>query len=120
MDLIRICALANSPKEVMIVIQEAIEYLQTRLNHGEDEEDENDPDLVQRAIGIVSLCFPGFFLYSCQERFDRLIETDSYLSIETRKDIRTRIVFSCLGKRYYVDSLRLAVRNEGGGPRARY
>jgi hypothetical protein len=61
MDLIRICALNNSPKEVMIVVQEAIEYLQTRLNHDEDEEEETDPGLVQRAIGIVSLCFPGSF-----------------------------------------------------------
>jgi len=60
MDLIRICALNHSPKEVMIVVQEAIEYLHTRLNPDEGaEEDENGADLVQRVIGIVSLCSPG-------------------------------------------------------------
>ncbi|KAI9568090.1 hypothetical protein HD554DRAFT_816496 [Boletus coccyginus] len=60
MDLIRICALSHSPKEVMIVVQEAIEYMQTCLNHDEGvEEDENGTDLVQRAIGIVSLCSPA-------------------------------------------------------------
>lgn len=58
MDLIRICALNSSAKEVLIVVQEAIEYLQTRLNH-EEHEEENDPDFVQRAIGIVALCSPG-------------------------------------------------------------
>lgn len=67
MDLIRMCALNNSPKEVMIVVQEAIEYLQTRLNHDEDEEEENDPGLVQRAIGIVLLCSPGSFARSQRE-----------------------------------------------------
>lgn len=67
MDLIRICALNNSPKEVMIVVQEAIEYLQTRLNRDEDEEEENDPGLVQRAIGIVLLCSPGPFARSQRE-----------------------------------------------------
>ena len=61
MDLIRICARNNSPKEVMIVIQEAIEHLQTRLNYDGEDEAENDPGLVQRVIGIVSLCSPGSF-----------------------------------------------------------
>ena len=45
----------------MIVIQEAIEHLQTRLNHDGEDEAENDPGLVQRVIGIVSLCSPGSF-----------------------------------------------------------
>ncbi|KAH0834779.1 hypothetical protein J3R83DRAFT_10379 [Lanmaoa asiatica] len=58
-DLTRVCALNNSPKEVMIVIQEAIEYLQTCLSHEEDEKEEDGPDRVQRVIGIVSLCSPA-------------------------------------------------------------
>lgn len=62
LDLIRLCAEHGSAKEVMIVVQEEIEHLETRLNHDENEEDEHDPDPVQRAIGIVLLCSPGAFL----------------------------------------------------------
>jgi hypothetical protein len=62
-DLIRLCADKNSPKEVMLVLQEAIECLQTCLNHDEDDEEENDPDLAQRTIGVVLLCSPGSFTF---------------------------------------------------------
>ncbi|KAG8216407.1 hypothetical protein J3R82DRAFT_6512 [Butyriboletus roseoflavus] len=56
MDLIRICALNSSSKEVMIVLQEAIECLRTCLD---DEEHEDDENLVQRVIGIVALFSPA-------------------------------------------------------------
>ena len=58
MDLIRICARNSSPKEIMIVVQEAIENLQSSL----DEDESSDPELVQRTIGIVVLSSSGFFL----------------------------------------------------------
>ncbi|KAF8122532.1 hypothetical protein EV363DRAFT_1456368 [Boletus edulis] len=46
-------------KKLVIVLQEAIEYLQTRLNHDEDGEEEHDADLTQRVIGIVMLSQPA-------------------------------------------------------------
>lgn len=120
MDLIRICALNNSPKELMIVVQEAIEYTQSRLNNEEEEEEEeNDPNLVQRTIGIVSLCSPGSFLVHW-ERFDRLIDMASHLPLESWEEICTRIMFSCLGKRRLADLFRLPVWHQGRRPRGHY
>ncbi|KIJ05451.1 hypothetical protein PAXINDRAFT_103782 [Paxillus involutus ATCC 200175] len=59
MDLIRDCGLSSSPKEVLIVVQEAIEQLQSHGNDEEDETEDPDPDIVHRVIGIVSLCSPA-------------------------------------------------------------
>ncbi|KAF9226285.1 hypothetical protein BS17DRAFT_878880 [Gyrodon lividus] len=57
MELLRDCGLSSSPKEVMIVVQEEIEQLQSHLN--DEEDDTEDPVLVQKIIGIVSLCSPA-------------------------------------------------------------
>ncbi|KIK95842.1 hypothetical protein PAXRUDRAFT_826618 [Paxillus rubicundulus Ve08.2h10] len=59
MDLIRDCGLSSNPKEVLIVVQEAIEQLQSRGSAEEDEAEEPDPDIVHRVTGIVSLCSPA-------------------------------------------------------------
>ncbi|KAG9311780.1 hypothetical protein JVU11DRAFT_8026 [Chiua virens] len=63
MELIRICALHASPKEVTIVIQEAVESLQTQMSDDVNDEskegNENEHDMMHRIICIVSLCSPA-------------------------------------------------------------
>ncbi|KAH7882477.1 hypothetical protein F5I97DRAFT_1931647 [Phlebopus sp. FC_14] len=54
-ELVHICGMNSNPKEIMIVVQEAIEHLRSILN-----EEDDDPELrvasLQRIIGVLRLC----------------------------------------------------------------
>ncbi|KAF9236041.1 hypothetical protein BU15DRAFT_64319 [Melanogaster broomeanus] len=89
MELIATADSAAVRKEVMIVIQEAIEQLQSHFNDEEDETEVPAPDLIQSIRSIVSLCSPGSVTYGWTSYFtveDKVCSLISSASLRATND----------------------------------